>query len=194
MSNVAINEDLLTTELPVFGEERASDFLSVVPRKKSRRKLLFGVIGLLGALVIVAIQMSLSIVNMQTSYEIQALTSEKSMVAWESQMMYDEIAGLSSPQYLAANATALGMVINESPSFLRLSDGALIGSTNAAIESSSVNVFKSTSVANDLIAQTPLVTAPGFTMGGPKLTDPVLSDPLVVVSVLEGGLPTPVTR
>ena len=39
-------------------------------------------------------------------------------------MLYDDVAGLSSPQYLAANASALGMVINESPNYLRLSDGA----------------------------------------------------------------------
>lgn len=194
MRNVAINEDLLTTELPTFTQEHPSGLHAVAPRKRSRKKLFFGTIAMLGALAIVALQMSLAIVNMQSSYEIQALNSEKSMLAWESQMMYDEIAGLSSPQYLAANATALGMVINESPSFLRLSDGALIGSSSAAVESSSVNVFKSTAVANDLIAQTPLVTAPDFTMGGAKLSDPVLSDPHLVVSELEGGLPIPVTR
>ena len=56
-------------------------------------------------------------------------------------MLYDDVAGLSSPQYLAANAAALGMVIDESPNYLRLSDGALLGAGQSALGASSVDAI-----------------------------------------------------
>ena len=39
---------------------------------------------------------------------------------------------MQSPQYLAANAEALGMVPNANPVYLRLSDGAVLGQPTAA--------------------------------------------------------------
>ena len=82
-------------------------------------------------------------------------------LTWQKQILYDDVAGLSSPQYLAANASALGMVIDESPSYLRLSDGALLGAGQAALGASSVDAIGRGAVPNALITDTPLVTGPG---------------------------------
>ncbi len=46
----------------------------------------------------------------QTSYELSALTSQQRDLDWQKQMLQDDVAGLSSPQYLAANAQAMGML------------------------------------------------------------------------------------
>ncbi len=82
--------------------------------------------------MIVLVQMGLGILTTQSSFEIASLTQQQRDLTYQKQILYDETAGLSSPQYLAANAAALGMVIDESPTYLRLSDGAVIGSDKPA--------------------------------------------------------------
>ena len=99
---------------------------------RRRPRLAYGIVAVLGAAAIVAAQMVVSILTTQDTYAISALTSQQRQLTWDRQILYDEVAGLSSPQYLAANASALGMVISEAPTFLRLSDGALVGASQAA--------------------------------------------------------------
>ena len=178
---------------------RAPPRLRVVeePSRRRRPKLIYGVVALVGALTIGAAQMALSIMTTQSSYEIATLTQEARQLTWQKQILYDDVAGLSSPQYLAANASALGMVIDESPSYLRLSDGALLGAGQAALGSSSVDAIGRASVPNALITDTPLVTAPDATIeGAPVEADVVVTDGGVVNTPppLTDGLPTPSTH
>jgi len=173
--------------------------LSVVeePSRRRRPRLVYGVVALVGALTIGAAQMALSIMTTQTSYELATLTQESRQLTWQKQILYDDVAGLSSPQYLAANASALGMVIDESPSYLRLSDGALLGAGQAALGTTSIDAIGRASVPNALITDTPLVTAPDATIeGAPVETDVVVVDGGVANTPppLTDGLPTPTTH
>lgn len=166
------------------------------PARRRRPKLFYGIVAVMGAFLIAAAQMSLSIMTTQGTYEIAALTKEQRDLTYEKQILYDDVAGLSSPQYLAANAAALGMVINEAPSYLRLSDGAILGPSEVAMGTSSVDAIGRGSVPNALITNTPLVTVPDATIdglpvevaeapdGGVGNTPPPLTD----------GLPTPSTH
>lgn len=167
------------------------------PARRRRPKLLYGVVAVLGAFLIAGSQMALSIMTTQGSYELSALTQEQRDLTYQKQILYDDVAGLSSPQYLAANAAALGMVIDESPSYLRLSDGALLGAREVSLGSSSVDAIGRGAVPNALITDTPLVTVPDATIegkpvapvepvedGGVSNTPPPITD----------GLPTPSTH
>lgn len=166
------------------------------PARRRRPKLLYGIVAVLGAFLIAAAQMSLSIMTTQSTYELSALTQQQRDLSYQKQILYDDVAGLSSPQYLAANAAALGMVINEAPSYLRLSDGAILGPSEVAMGTSSVDAIGRGAVANSLITDTPLVTVPDATIdglpvevaetpdGGVGNTPPPLTD----------GLPTPSTH
>ena len=165
---------------------------------RRRPRVLYAIIALGGAITIGAAQMWLSVLTTQGSYELSALRNTQRELGWQSQMLYDDVAGLSSPQYLAANAAALGMVIDESPNYLRLSDGKLLGAGEISFGSSSVDAIGRETVANALITDTPLVTAPDATIegkpadatvtttedGGVANTPPPLTD----------GLPTPSTH
>lgn len=178
--------------------DAASRRLRVVdaPSRRRRPKLFYGVVAVLGAFLIAAAQMVLSIMTTQGTYELAELTAQQRDLAYEKQILYDDVAGLSSPQYLAANAAALGMVINEAPSYLRLSDGALVGPSEVAVGASSVDAIGRGAVANALLTDTPLVTVPDATIdgvpaegatpadGGDGSTPPPITD----------GLPTPTTR
>ncbi|TDN93192.1 hypothetical protein [Microbacterium sp. BK668] len=174
------------------------------PARRRRPRVLYAIVAVAGAVSIGAAQMALSILTTQTSYQLATLTTQQRELSWERQMLYDDVAGLSSPQYLAANASALGMVINESPSYLRLSDGAILGSSQVALGASSVDALNRAAVGNALITDTPLVTDPDATIQGVPLPDPgALADGTPVDGTtpvsntpppLTDGLPTPSTH
>ena len=169
------------------------------PRRARRPRLLYGIVAVLGAFLIGAAQMSLSILTTQTSYEVSRLTQEQRELSYDKQMLYDSVAGLSSPQYLAANASALGMVINESPSYLRLSDGAILGAGGAAVGSTAIDAIGRGAVGTALIAETPLVTEPDATIDGMPTPTPAPVDPATggvanTPPPITDGLPTPSTH
>jgi cell division protein FtsB len=168
------------------------------PRRRRRPRVLYGIVAVLGVFAVGAAQMWLSIITTQTSYQIAELTQQHRELGWEKQILFDEVAGLSSPQYLAANAAALGMVIDESPSYLRLSDAKILGTSDAAV-GSSVDAIGRGAVPNALIATTPLVTEPDATIDGlPVTAVPPPADGATTVpntpAPLTEGLPTPSTH
>lgn len=182
----------------------------VAPARRRAPRRLFGVIAVTGALAIVLVQMGLGILTTQSSFEIASLTQQQRDLTYQKQILADDNAGLSSPQYLAANAAALGMVIDESPTYLRLSDGAVIGSDKPADAVSSVDAMGRGSVRNALIADKPLVTNPQAPVApaAAARTDPAAAaptDPAAPTDAtppaesatppsISDGLPTPATR
>lgn len=166
------------------------------PSRRRRPKLIYGIVALAGALTIGTAQMALSILTTQSSYELSTLSQEARELAWQTQILSDDVAGLSSPQYLAANAAALGMVIDESPNYLRLSDGALLGAGQVALGETSVDAIGRGSVPNALITDTPLVTAPEATIDGAPVVAEIVTDGGVANTPppLTDGLPTPSTH
>ncbi|MDQ1083625.1 MULTISPECIES: hypothetical protein [Microbacterium] len=197
-------DDVFFPDFPAPVRERR---LTVVPAPVRRRapRRLFGIIAVAGALVIVLVQMGLGILTTQSSFEIASLTQQQRDLTYQKQMLFDETAGLSSPQYLAANAAALGMVIDESPTYLRLSDGAVVGSDKPADTTSSVDAKGRGSVGNALIAGVPLVTDPSAatTESGGTAPEAAATAPADGTAPATGsatpppisdGLPTPATR
>ncbi|GAA2574570.1 hypothetical protein [Microbacterium binotii] len=169
------------------------------PARRRRPRLVYGIIAVAGALAIAGAQMVLSVLSTQSSFELASLTQQQRDLTVQKQILYDQVAGLSSPQYLAANAAALGMVINESPSYLRLSDGAVLGAQQASVYTSTIDPLGRGAVSNALITETPLVTAPDATINGVQ-APPALetetgtgTDP-TTPPALTDGLPTPATH
>lgn len=188
-------------------EPRRLQPVPVAPAQRRVPRRAFGVIAVAGAVLIALVQMGLGILTTQSSFEIAALTQQQRDLTYQKQILYDEVAGLSSPQYLAANAAALGMVIDESPTYLRLSDGAVIGSGQPAEGASSVDALGRGSVRNALISGVPLVTDPRAS-AEPAPGDPAATGGAAVVDgpgdasrvesatppTISDGLPTPATR
>jgi hypothetical protein len=203
----AIDPRVVDDFLPDFPTPVRERRLTVVPAPARRRvpRRLFGIVAVTGAVVIVLAQMGLGILTTQSSFEIASLTQQQRDLTYQKQILFDETAGLSSPQYLAANAAALGMVIDESPTYLRLSDGAVIGSDKPADTTSSVDAKGRGSVGNALIAGVPLVTDPSAKAtetGGsaPEAAQPAPADGPAPATgsatppPISDGLPTPATR
>ena len=117
-------------------------------------------------MLIGAAQMGLSILTTQSSYQLATLTEQQRALDYDKQALTDSLAGLDSPQNLAANASALGMVTGQAPSFLRLSDHAIIGTQVGSTGPSAINALTHAAVANELIAGHPLASDPSASLGG----------------------------
>lgn len=164
------------------------------PLPARRPRLVYGVVAVTGAVLIGAAQMGLSILTTQGSYELSALSAQQRDLSWQEQMLRDQVAGLSSPQYLAANASALGMVTGEPPTYLRLSDAAIIGTGAFASGVSAVDALRSAAVGNDLINGVPLVTDPAASLAqGASVADEAIANTTTPPAIAE-GLPTPATH
>ncbi|WP_110589346.1 hypothetical protein [Microbacterium suaedae] len=185
--------DLLPFDEPEPRPSRERDLHAVAkPAKRRRPRVAYALTAVAGAALIAAAQLGLSILTAQSSYELAAVESQQRQLTLDHQELSDEIAGLASPQYLAANASALGMVIDASPSYLRLSDGRVMGSGEPAGSRSTVDVGAGSGAANALIADVPLVTDVEATVGGPSTPD--LPAEVPEAPVIDGGLPSPATH
>lgn len=173
---------------------RRSRDLHAVEQQSPRRKprLAYALTAIAGAGIIAAAQLGLSILTAQGSYELASVQSEHRQLTLDRQALSDELAGLSSPQYLAANAAALGMVIDSSPSYLRLSDARISGAGEGATATSTVNVSSGNAASNALVADEPLVTDRDATIGA--MSQAEVPEAVETAPPLDGGLPTPKTH
>jgi hypothetical protein len=181
-------------------EDPKRTHLEVVPTRSQRRarpRALYAAMAVGTLLVIVVAQLLLSISISQGAYQLNSLQAKQTQLQRSYQAVSEDLNRVSSPQNLAANANALGMVSNSSPAYLRLSDGAVLGAPlPASGAAGTVTGGQGNLVPNSLLAGVPLVTqaqqAPqtvNSTSTGAATTSP--TTPPVP---LQGALPTPVTH
>lgn len=174
------------------------------PARRRRPKFVSALIAVLFAGLVAAAQMTLSIVTTNDAFALAELRSEQRELTLQAQSLEAQLTGLSSPQYLASNADALGMVVAGTPGYLRLSDAAVVGAGASASGLSTVQPTGSHAVRNALVADTPLVTQPQTTIHGaipvaPSETSeagaPVTDEPVSnLPPTLTEGLPSPTTH
>lgn len=128
------------------------------PAPRRRPKLAYALVALGGALAIGAAQIGLSLAITQDSFALAQLTSQQRELDLRAGALQEELTGLSSPQLLATNAAGLGMVVAGSPSYLRLSDGAVFGAGTGAGSSSTVDPNGAGAVSNALLPAAPVET------------------------------------
>ena len=172
------------------------------PVARRRPKLAGAVLALSGALAIGIAQMGLSLAATQDSFVVADLNSQQRALTLEKQALQDELAGLSSPQSLASRADALGLVVAGSASYLRLSDGKVLGAGEVSDWTSTVNPNGSNVVSNALLLPEPVpVTDEPVTEGAATAETEVADStaqegataPALPPAVTD-GLPTPTTR
>jgi hypothetical protein len=175
------------------------DILRPVPDGQVRPKprLAYAIIAISGVVAIALAQLLLSIAVTQGAYEIDGYQTTQAELSREQQKLAEDLDRVESPQYLAKNAEALGMVPNTNPVFLRLSDGAVLGQPAGA---SGTTAASAALVPNVLIDGVPLVTeqnagetAPvggqGAAVGAPAAESTTPPPPPV-----SDSLPTPTTH
>lgn len=190
--------------LPEPTEQERRGHLEVVSTRSQRRarpRALYAVIAVGSLLVIVVAQLLLSIAISQGAYTLNGLQTQQTSLQRSLQAASEDLTRVSSPQNLAANANALGMVSNSNPAYLRLSDGAVLGAPIAATGAAgTVTGGQGNLVPNALLSGVGLVNAqqpaaPPATQAGNSASTGAATPPAGTPTVpLQGALPTPVTH
>lgn len=160
------------------------------PQRAIRSPLLGALVSVTIILGILAAQLGLSIAVSQGAYEVRALETEKRDLGRVQRVLSQNVDKLASPQNLAENAAALGMVQNVQPATLRLSDNVIQGTLDSKTTEASTNL-----VPNSTLASMPVVDAQGLLVsrntGLPTGAAAKASDAPVR---WKGKLPAPVTH
>jgi hypothetical protein len=183
-------------------EPRHIEIVSPRSQRRARPKIVYALSAVTGVAVIVIAQLLLSVGISQSAYEVSRLQASQVELGRTAESVTEDLVRVSSPQSLAANAEALGMVTNSNPLFLRLSDGAVRGAPASATGS---QAGTASLVPNALLAGVPLITelpqntGQGASLGGSVASpaaEPVAaaSVPAVAPDAAADALPTPTTR
>ena len=132
--------------------------------KRARPKAHYAFIVMFGIAAVLGGQLLMSIMLAQGAYEISALKSELREATRTAESLGEDIALLSSPQYLASNATSLGMVPSKQVAFMRLSDGTVAGSLAVA--------GNNNAIANPQVHNSLLESEASYLSGVLNLTQP----------------------
>ena len=187
--------------LPEESEHRRATRLEVVSTRSQRRarpRALYAVIAVSSLLAVVVAQLLLSIGISQGAYQLSSLQAQQTSLQRSYQAASQDLTRISSPQNLAANANALGMVSNSNPAYLRLSDGAVLGAPIAASGAAgTVTGGTGNLVPNALLAGVPLAAAPAagpVQAGNSASAGAATRAPAASTVPLQGALPIPVTH
>lgn len=166
------------------------------PATRRRPKLVYALVALGGAAAITVAQIGLSLAITHDSFVLSDLNSQQHELDLQAQALEEELAGLGSPQLLAAKADALGMVVAGSASYLRLSDGAVLGANLPAGWASTVDPNGAAAVSNALIDDAGATGPAGGDAAadgtdGTEGTAPAAQN---LPPAITDGLPSPTTR
>jgi len=137
---------------------RRISIVSAKSNRKARPKVLYAATVVTGLGVLMLSQLMMSIALSDGAYTINRLAIDQKEQARSIQALTEQLGTLSSPQNLAVNAEALGMVQNTNPVWLRMSDGVVIGTPSAAVGGAGALGTGGSQVPNELLAGIPLVT------------------------------------
>ncbi|WP_258046069.1 hypothetical protein [Leifsonia shinshuensis] len=194
-------------EQPARERRSHLEVVSTRSQRRARPRTVYAITAVSSLLVIVVAQLLLSIGVSQGAYQLSSLQTQQTQLQRSYQAASEDLNRLTSPQNLAANANALGMVSNSNPAYLRLSDGAVLGAPIAATGAAgTVTGGQGNLVPNSQLNGVPLAAAPGQTVtgtpaagagaqaGSSASTGAASTTPAKPSVPLQGALPTPVTH
>ena len=125
-------------------------------RQKTRAdavpKLRYIVVLLAGIFAILGGQLLLSIAVSGGAYEIASLKSDVRGSEQQLQIVGEEISALVAPDTLATLAGSMGMVPDNNPAYLRVSDGAVVGEAIPADGMSGTHVYAVTAGTETIVS------------------------------------------
>ena len=189
---------VLTAETlrPEFTERTAADerrHIEIVsPSTHTRPRVVYALSAVACVGAVIVAQLLLSVGISQGAYEISALRASQVELGRTADSVSEDLIRVSSPQSLAANAEALGMVSNSTPAYLQLSNGAVLGAPTSA---SGGAAGAASLVPNALLTGVPLVTQlPAGGQGTSVASGAPAAGTAPAAVTVADGLPSPTTR
>jgi hypothetical protein len=141
------------------------ELVEVAPTKAQRRarpRIAYAVVGVAALGTLLLAQLGISMVLSQGAYELNSLSAEQTTLSRSQQSLSEELRVLDSPQNLARNAQALGMIANSTPVYLDPTTGRVFGTpTPATPEEATGNTANL--VPNSLLDGVPVAATRGDT-------------------------------
>jgi len=215
-TNLAYARPLRPSHQPfeVVEQPRRVRIVTTRAQRRARPKLVYGLAATAVLFAIFLAQLLITIALSSGAYAITGLQTTQQGLSRTSSALNEKLDTLASAQNLQANALALGMVNSSQAAFLRLSDGAVLGTalpaaTTAVIGAS--DTASTDSVPNSLLTDVPLIkstagghgnaNAPVSSAGNSQSTQapstPATTGstaPASTTSPNSGDLPSPVTH
>jgi hypothetical protein len=194
-------------EVPL--QPRHIEIVSTRSQRRARPRMVYAALTIAGLFAILIAQLLLSIAVADGADRIAALQGVQRELSRDQQTLTEQLHVLQSPQHLAANAQALGMVANSSTAFLRLADGAVLGTAVAATPSggSVIGADGALLVPDALLKDVPIAAQPApadqtATIGqaqvgqatAPEATVGAPAGAAAAGSVTSAPIPAPITR
>ncbi|GAA2888592.1 hypothetical protein [Microbacterium esteraromaticum] len=167
------------------------------PAAARRPRLAYAALAVGGALAIGAAQMGISLATTQDAFVLADLNIQQHELGLQKQALHENLVGISSPQSLAVKADGMGLVVAGSASYLRLSDGKVLGASDGANWASTVDPNGATKVGNALLAPPPPTAAEKKAAEEAAAKRDEAAAGTVEPAgppVITDGLPTPTTR
>jgi len=136
----------MTARVAISGASRRRSPVTAAPATRQETsttaapKLRYIVVTLAGIFAILGGQLLLSI-SSPGAYEIASLKGEMRQSEQSLQIVAEEIGALTAPDTLASLAGSMGMVEDNNPAYLRVSDGAVLGEAAPAAEAGQGQIY-----------------------------------------------------
>jgi hypothetical protein len=147
-------------EFEVVSRPRRVQIVTTRAQRRARPKLVYALGATAVLFAIFLAQLLITIALSSGAYSITGLQSTEQSLGRTASSLNEKLDTLGSSQNLQANALALGMVNSSQAAFLRLSDGAVLGSATPAGASSGAAApdnASADSVPNSLLTTVPLI-------------------------------------
>ncbi|MFZ7087760.1 hypothetical protein [Curtobacterium sp. RRHDQ10] len=132
-------------------------------QRRARPRIVYAIVAM-GALgVLLLAQLGISMVLSSGAYSLNSLQAQQVELTRSQQQLDEQLSVLRSPQNLARNAQALGMIANSTPVYLNPETGAVYGTPTPAAADDPAAATTTNQVPNSLLDGTKVVTKQGDT-------------------------------
>jgi len=141
------------------------ELVEVTPSKAQRRarpRIAYAIVAVAALGILLLAQLGISMVLSQGAYTLNSLSAEQTNLSRTQQSLSEDLRVLDSPQNLARNAQALGMIANSTPVYLDPKTGRVYGTPTPAV-ADQATAATSNQVPNSLLDDVPLAAEQGDT-------------------------------
>ncbi len=164
-TNLALVDPVVAPSRAPRPSRNRPELVEVTPTRAQRRarpRIAYAIVAVAALGILLLAQLGISMVLSQGAYELNSLTAEQTKLSRTQQSLSEDLRVLDSPQNLARNAQALGMIANSTPVYLDPKTGRVYGTpTPATPDEATGNTANQ--VPNSLLDDVPLVAKQGDT-------------------------------
>jgi hypothetical protein len=160
-----VDPAVVPSRAPRPTRQNRPELVEVTPTKAQRRarpRIAYAVVAVAALGVLLLAQLGISMVLSQGAYTLNSLSAEQTNLSRTQQSLSEELRVLDSPQNLARNAQALGMIANSTPVYLDPKTGRVYGTPTPAV-ADEATAATSNQVPNSLLDGVPLAAKQGDT-------------------------------